>query len=300
MPLAPFVFDKQTITSGLSCDFTFQNFRGHTQTDTNLMAERPPPLNRNLLTLALWLLILSVFSQPAVSTESEGEITFDEISSTPSHLNYNQLALLAEQESAQAKSDQAKWDADIKAGSYFLQGGRLSKARILGLDCLTRATQMKDAQRECRAMLLLGGSFRSKGNEGKAQMYFQKALEKSELGGNTADLICALNDVAVGYVKSDSFELAIPLYQRALALARTRDEAWQEIAITNNLANIYRRNGNRDKALEVFNEALQRSEKSGHLAVQSVLHRNIGALFLSRRELSECLDHLQRSVSLSR
>jgi predicted ATPase/class 3 adenylate cyclase len=136
----------------------------------------------------------------------------------------------------------------------------------------------------------------SRGDMLEAVAHFQQAAELYQKAGNIHGQALSYNGMGNAYQNLGKWpEAYIYLRRSAEIFNQTGDELHKGFA-NNNLGEIARNQGRLDEALDYYQQALHTMERLGSSAyVFGVLHMNLGATYVRRKEIGMARQHLETS-----
>lgn len=139
--------------------------------------------------------------------------------------------------------------------------------------------KLNDKEGQSSALAYIGEYYLVNGKLDKTKKYYEDSLALIEKMGESREYVNQLNNQATFY--SDhlgEFEKAIVSLKKVLKVARRNGYTQIEGAALNNIANVYQRRGNIEKALEYGNLALEITGKVGDKDGIATIMNNIAAL----------------------
>lgn len=151
---------------------------------------------------------------------------------------------------------------------------------------------VKQLPRSVDAHFCLGQSLMQVGDLNGALQSMKRA---EELTSHKEDLMYIANYIGRIISTIGNYEEALKYYSSALTLAQDLRNTRMEASILNNLASVYDKQGNQDKALTYFNKslALEPNESS-----KATTYNNIALIYSSRGDYSQAVEYLQKSIEI--
>ena len=132
----------------------------------------------------------------------------------------------------------------------------------------------------------------------EAQALLETALKVLEKAVDPADLTAVLNNLADIYRQQGNFTLALEYLERALALFEQVGDSADIAFALNNIGLIYDAQGEAAQALPYYERALNLFEQVGNPAAIATVLNNIGTIYLSQREFVQASRHFERALIL--
>lgn len=130
------------------------------------------------------------------------------------------------------------------------------------------AKQMHEPAAVARALRLSGNILVAGGDFAGAAVALDEATAAAASIGHRNSEARGLNDAAIAYRRRGNVEHAVELYERALVLARDTGDGSMEGNILNNLGVAYRTLGETDRAVELFERSLAHRRAAGDTRAQ--------------------------------
>lgn len=111
--------------------------------------------------------------------------------------------------------------------------------------------------------------------------------------------ILALLNLGVHMFLRNDFDEAIEQTQRALLLATSRHDIFNEITLRSNLATIYQRAERFDEAAELYEEVITQAQKWCSVVEHARIVAQSGVFFLEQHELHEAQQRLETSLTVA-
>ncbi len=138
--------------------------------------------------------------------------------------------------------------------------------------------------------------FRRYGNYITAIQYFQKAAELYKQAENIHGQAMSFNGIANTYSDLGAWTEASAYALRARQIFVQTGDEFHRVFVDNNLGEIARDQGRLDEALSFYQDALHSLEQlGGSLYMITIVHINLGATFIRRKELERARHHLSTS-----
>lgn len=153
--------------------------------------------------------------------------------------------------------------------SYFFIGSAYQtkeipdSALIFYKKALDVALEITDSHMEITIYISMGAIISEQGDQLGGLEYFQKALTIAEETNNIAQLIRILGNIGTLYDRMDHTSQAIYYYEKSKTLAEEANQPDGKCIAYYNLCNIYRQQGEMDKALEYGFKMLEISRSIG-------------------------------------
>jgi tetratricopeptide (TPR) repeat protein len=132
----------------------------------------------------------------------------------------------------------------------------------------------------------------------EAQALLETALKVLEQADDPADLAAVLNNLADIYRQQGNFTLALEYLERALALFEQVGDSADIAFALNNIGLIYDAQGEAVQALPYYERALYLFEQVDNPAAIATVLNNIGTIYLSHREFVQASRLFERALIL--
>jgi len=131
------------------------------------------------------------------------------------------------------------------------------------------------------------------GNLDDSFLYYNRSLSLAKDLGNTDMQADLLNNIAVIYNKKGELDKALSYFEESLSLKTNEKD---KVAIYNNIALIYSKKGDYQKAVEYFQKAIEINEKYGdyHQASQSKL--SLGVIYREMKDYENAEKYLSEGL----
>ncbi len=186
-----------------------------------------------------------------------------------------------------------------KAADYFTQSLPLFRA-------------LDDRGSEAKTLYRIGAIYSSLGEKRKALEYFAQALPLERNLGDRSGEAATLTSIGTVYSRLGDLRKALEYYNQALPLVRAADNRSGEDAsptrastdriieatILNNIGTAYDGLGEKQKALEYYNQVLPIRQTLGDPVGLAATLNNIGAIYSYLGEKQKALDYFARSLLL--
>lgn len=150
----------------------------------------------------------------------------------------------------------------VAASFLAFYHGRLGPARSMAQEGLAAASRSGDAATEARGLRYAAVIEQSSGNLSAALDFANKSVASSRDGGHPADLAFALQVLGRLSVEQDR-DAARAHYEEGLQIARSAEDAVSQIYLLYALGRLSVRDGDNDRARELFSEAVHLAEMVG-------------------------------------
>jgi tetratricopeptide (TPR) repeat protein len=107
-----------------------------------------------------------------------------------------------------------------------------------------------------------------------------------------------INSVGIQVYTWGKLEHAFSAWMHLFELAKTKDKAWESIAL-GNIGNVYGIKGDLDKALEFYSKSLELSEELGRREGMANQYGNIGVVYGIKGDLDKALEYFWKSLKLN-
>lgn len=158
--------------------------------------------------------------------------------------------------------------------------------------------QHDDLQGQAAAQMNIGTVYEQMEEHHSALERHHQARELFEHAGDARLCIC-LNNIGSVYEKMGEYQKALEYLQKGLAEARGRGYRQAEAALLSNIGVVLHRLGRDDKAEERFRESLALAREMGERADEAENMILLGEMIASRRTFRECLDVLEKGLSIA-
>jgi len=132
-----------------------------------------------------------------------------------------------------------------------------------------------------------------------AQAYLDKSMELASSAGRQDILANAMRYKGVIYDRTCCHEEALEWFRKASAIYEELHDERNKISVLCDIASTYSMYGNLDKALELYNAALEAAERIGYLRIQGSILHNIGVTYLFREpDFSKAQTYFEKSANI--
>ncbi len=142
--------------------------------------------------------------------------------------------------------------------------------------------------------------FRNIQMDNKAISFYRKALSISENNNYLEGVATSLSNIGSFYWYNNKNDEALQYYAKAKEAFLKIDSSGDGVAgAYNNLANVYRTQGEYTKALELYRKSLDMSTDNGDVNLMAVTMKNIGVCYKLKEDYVISLDYLRNALKLS-
>ncbi len=139
----------------------------------------------------------------------------------------------------------------------------------------------------------LGKEYAEKGYYSNALFYDSKSLKLAKKFGNIRAEIAYLNNIAAIFRDEGDYSKALEYYKTALKLENGKSQTG---AIYNNIASIYFDMRNYKKAIEYFKKAINTAEEHGHYLSSGETMLNLGSTYILINDLKDAKFYLEEGL----
>jgi tetratricopeptide (TPR) repeat protein len=139
----------------------------------------------------------------------------------------------------------------------------------------------------------IGLTYLAMGYLDDALFYFSRSLSLARGLGNRIIQASALNNIAVIYDKKGELDKALGFYEESLRLQTDEKE---KAATYNNIAVIYDKKGNYQKAAEYFQKAIETSERYGYYHGASIAKLNLGNAYRKMKDYEKAEKYISEGI----
>jgi tetratricopeptide (TPR) repeat protein len=182
------------------------------------------------------------------------------------------------------------------AGLINTRQGDYDDAAVLADNARQIGEQLGDMNVVARAHILSGIIVRLRGNRTVAIEQFHRSFELYQQANNTHGQAQAQNQIATAWFDMGDWVKADQFYRAARAIFVQLGDAYNQMAVDNNLGGIALNQGRLDDALTYYRAALRSQEQTGgSLWVLGVLNMNLGHTFMRHGEIEQAQAYLNIS-----
>ncbi|WP_304068876.1 tetratricopeptide repeat protein, partial [Pedobacter glucosidilyticus] len=124
-------------------------------------------------------------------------------------------------------------------------------------------------------------------------------IKQLALAKNNSQKINILTDLGMIYTHDGKFEKAIESFKKAVVLVKKQGTPAVEASLYNEIGNAEADMGNNSPAFNAYQKALKIIPDTA-LSLKAKIYKNIGAVFLSWKNLNRALYYYQRSLSFAK
>lgn len=135
-------------------------------------------------------------------------------------------------------------------------------------------------------------------SEDTAIVFAEKGMALARKLNYTKGLIECLNEAGNFYERKTNYEKAIELYQEAIDSCKATNYQEGIAILINNIAIIALRKGDYQKAIEQYFEALKVEEKLGNQKGIAESYNNIGIVYYYQRDLDKTLEYFEKAIAI--
>ncbi len=172
------------------------------------------------------------------------------------------------------------------------------QSEMYGHEALRLADTLQYAQGEAFANRVVGVSHWSRGHYVTALEYLFSALKIYQTLDDTKGIGSIFNNLGLVYFDQGDYALGLEYFEESLVRYRSIGFEDGEVRVLNNLGRAYMRLDSLDKAEEVYNVVLEKSQRSGNRYDMAVLYSSLGELNFSRQAHEIALDYYKRSFAI--
>lgn len=185
----------------------------------------------------------------------------------------------------------------LVAGLIRVRRGEVAAAADEAATALAAAQTLGDPYAQGRALLLQAVVELQRGHNTASLQLAQQGLAIYQRVNDLAGQATAANQLANAYFNLGRWAEAEAAYRQAQATFAHIGDLYNRAFIENNLGEIALHQGRLDDALSFYQAALRNLQASGGSPYAvGVLHNNLGAVFVRRRELTLAREQLQASL----
>lgn len=189
-------------------------------------------------------------------------------------------------------------------GFIFLEMAIWNKAEL----SLNKAISIEENQipvpyeQNIISLSALGELYRQTNQLEKAEKTFQKAIKVSEnnKGFNNSKLSMAKNGLALIYDYKERFNEAVPLFEDAINIAEKYNDQVNLTRFLNNLAELYRKTKQYDKAEKYYSQSLEITVKNigENTTAYAATIDNLALLYLQQEKYEQAETYAQKSKNI--
>jgi len=121
-------------------------------------------------------------------------------------------------------------------------------------------------------------------------------LKAEKLTKDENDLGAIYEAIGVNYDNLGDFNNALLYYDRYLGIVRDLNDKEGENTALNNIAGIYRKQGNYDKALEYYNKSLQLTNDPNNIAIT---YNDIAGVYSDKGDNNKAVEYYKKAIELA-
>lgn len=188
-----------------------------------------------------------------------------------------------------------------KKGMIYVATGNIDGAISSLLEALDLAKENKVSEYMGVSYANLAGSYQVSGETDKAIYYYTKALPiLRNYGDSDNSYGRSLSNLAIIYFREGDMEKAISLIRQAIRIYRTINEKLNEGIAVYNLASMYSAQGKNQEAYELYHEALHIARFTKNRRTESAIMASLGQLAMGRNELDEARGYCEDALEIQR
>jgi len=139
----------------------------------------------------------------------------------------------------------------------------------------------------------IGTDYEDIGDLNNALLYYDRELEIARDLNDEEGESSALNNIAEIYIKQGNYDKALEYYNKSLQLTSKPSS----IAVTyNNIALVYSDKGDKNKAVEYYKKAIEFAQKAGDYHSTAAYMINLGNTYINLKNFSEAQYYLQKGL----
>lgn len=197
------------------------------------------------------------------------------------------------------KNSQEIWETNKLLAQALEKNGDLAEAEKIYSQLLEQAERKKDTDRIVEARKSLGRVSNEKGEYSKALDEYEKVLDLEESRQNSSGQIDANKAIGEVYENQNRNEEALEFYTKSEAIAReTRDEK-KVISASKNIKEVFRKEGRVEDELSIRKRSLQSFLADNNDSAASEEFNQIAALYLKKSNPDKALTYLDDALKLS-
>ncbi len=210
---------------------------------------------------------------------------------------FDSLLQQAEKISIDNNLIKGQWETLATRGFVLLARGDYQGAQ----NCYLKAAQLAITNRDSTEYFILQGTialvnYYMKSYD-KSEKYFLETIRFLEKKNDSVELASVYNNLGMVYSAQDRFAEAISQYEKSMQLkiALGRKDYFH---ILNNMADVYQKMGNLDKAAEISHEFYQESYRIKNPVYMAVANINLGSILSQNQQPNKALPYLLESIRL--
>ena len=260
-----------------------------------------PVLQKTFITLCAFLSCFALVQAgptPATPSANAGDIKklADKLADAPSEPDRD--ALLAKAPADLLTGYQLREELTDIEFQRTLQGD-YTGAETLGRFIIRFATKQGDEEGVATGKLQLGVALREFGQENEAMALLHQSLAYFEKKtGDSRGLVRAAHSLGVVYLYRSDFARALTYLERALNIARKIDYRDGVIPSLNSLGELYRSQGQPERALRLYQEARE-IVNDDHAWNMAFLFNNMGQCYEAMGDTAKAIDFVGRAQTIA-
>ncbi|WP_052732601.1 tetratricopeptide repeat protein [Hymenobacter terrenus] len=184
----------------------------------------------------------------------------------------------------------------IKLSEYF-RNSDSTRAYGYAERAVALARQHADTL-EARALLALGIVYQFQGHYPVAMTHYQQALKRAQAHRNIREIAQCYRTMSIYYINRSEFTKAWTAAQYELPLRQQMHDTVKLIGLYNNMANIFRGQGDYPAALQAYLRSIKMANGARRATEEAYVSANIGWLYQQLKDYPLALRYLNRAVSM--
>ena len=198
---------------------------------------------------------------------------------------------------AAGRLDQEVDSLMMLAEIYLMRGKWVDSLHLYNIS-LNIFSEKNDCHGQCHALIGIGNAYDKQGHFSEARGTYELALSKIDPVKDSSIKAEILNNIANINVEEKKWDMAISNYGEALNIYRYHGMIHSECETLMNMGVALRENGNLEESLNIFRDALQKSQKIGDIYIENAVRVNLANTNFNLRRYSEAREDYEKSLGI--
>jgi len=200
---------------------------------------------------------------------------------------------------ARTGNENQLWESEKMLALSLEKSNRLQEAEIVYQRLLDQAEKKNDTGKIIDTRSSLGRVSGEKGDYSKALNEYEKVLDLEESRQNTTGVIHTNKAIGEVFEKQNKNREALEFYSRSEELARHADDAKSVISASKNIKEVYRKEGRIEDELSLRLRSLSEYERKNNLSAAGEEYNQIATLYLKQNNPEKALEYLNIGLTTS-
>lgn len=188
--------------------------------------------------------------------------------------------------------------ARLRLGQVLQERGQFERAYELELASLSEFEKAGQVRYQADANLALGYSSSARGAYAEAEGFYRQAIQTLEMLEDDYGIIMGLNDLGDVLRAEQKYDEAIPLLERAAALAESGNYKYMMVVVGLSLADLYLDQNALAEARAQAENAITRAQEWNYAGLEALGARTLGNVYAALMERERALANYQRAALL--